>query len=351
MPNHQRCGSASDVLKRVGDVHRWLSNETLTHPTPSHWTVNSAISLRDGWMGHGLSSGSHKRVYQAHLEDAHQPIPVVVKRSTRDGPQTEPRVHAEILYLEHLRCKAGVPFLYGGWAENGTVHYVVQHAGSLIGGGLQVVHLSASYLQAAARYPFELAGALLRCFQSFGEGGYFLEDFLPKQFALQRPTGEGVAVYLVDGPKVLSGPVYDLLSSEPQKFKKALWSARQSCRADRDCPATKWSHCCCLTGSEACPRGSVGAPEAQGQCNFADATVGTNSPNAAGRCAAISERTVLFDVAGKSWLLPRLALVDPVLERLIAPMREQRAEARPSFGQVLQALEMLPSNRTHTQQR
>ena len=32
-------------------------------------------------------------------------------------------------------------------------------------------------------------------------------------------------------------------------------------------------------------------------------------------------------------------------------MREQRAEARPSFGQVLQALEMLPSNRSHTQQR
>ena len=80
MSKRQRCGSASDVLKRVSDVHRWLSNETLTHPTPSHWTVNSAISLRDGWMGHVLSSGAHKCVYQTHLEDAHQLIPVVIKR-------------------------------------------------------------------------------------------------------------------------------------------------------------------------------------------------------------------------------------------------------------------------------
>ena len=49
-----------------------------------------------------------------------------------------------------------------------------------------------------------------------------MEDFLPKQFFLDG-KGDRAVVYLVDGPRALSGPVYDLLKAEPEKFAGQLW--------------------------------------------------------------------------------------------------------------------------------
>lgn len=352
---------------RIANVHRWLSYGVRTEPPPSHWTVRSPDLLTADWEGKILSAGKHKRAHAARLRGKHgripdlrrqgSVIPVVVKspsggavptavaaRVRTESVDVAPHVHAEILYLEHLRGQPGVPWLFGAWFRNGTLNYVVQHAGTPLGNGLETVHLSTSYREAASKNPLVLAAALLRCFQSFGEGGYFMEDFLPKQFFLDG-KGDRAVVYLVDGPRALSGPVYDLLKAEPEKFAGQLWphAPQGSCLSASDCQPTKWSHCCCRAQgrASACPKGSIGAPEARGQCNL-NASEGRG---AAGRCAAISLETVIFDVAAKGYMLPLLAQAAPMLQNLIDEMRLPRPQSRPTFAQVWQKLRGLSSRR------
>lgn len=123
-------------------------------------------------------------------------------------------------------------------------------------------------------------------------------------------------MYLVDGPKVLEGPVRDLLEAMP--FPHAIANAAPKCAGDDDCPGTSRQHCCCCPHKEAtgvmsaecaaqhahgrranghsvCGDGSRGAPEAMGLC----------TPRK--RCAKLSTRTHSFDFGAKAWLLPFLA--------------------------------------------
>jgi len=66
---------------------------------------------------------------------------------------------------------------------------------------------------------------------------------------------------------------------------------------------------------------------------------------AAGRCAAISLETVIFDVAAKGYMLPLLAQAAPMLQNLIDEMRLPRPQSRPTFAQVWQKLRGLSSRR------
>ena len=68
--------------------------------------------------------------------------------------------------------------------------------------------------------------------------------------------------------------------------------APQACESDHDCPWTRESHWC--RGAGSCQAPSRGAPEARGKC-------------VKGTCMRLSEKTHVYDVANRPWLLPFIA--------------------------------------------
>ena len=77
---------------------------------------------------------------------------------------------------------------------------------------------------------------------------------------------------------------------------------------------------------------AVGVPEARGKC-------------LAGTCMRLSEKTHVFDVANRPWLLPGIAAraEDPAagdfLRSLIRLANQTRPEDRPSFAELLDRLD------------
>lgn len=187
---------------------------------------------------------------------------------------------------------------------------------------------------------------MLACFRSFAEiGGYFLDDFAPKQFTIlpDKKDPKGSAVYLVDGPRALRGPAANAsraVGDGPDgKLLRGGGAGGGRCRHNSDCPHTKPKHCCCeyAKKGDACETGSAGAPEARGRC-------------VAGACAPVTAKTHVFDVASRGWLLPLVvhegaANADDaarrVLKRLVDRMRAPDPADRPAFSEAIADLDAL----------
>ena len=95
------------------------------------------------------------------------------------------------------------------------------------------------------------------------------------------------------------------------------------------CPPTKNNHSCRRPGS--CEAGARGAPEARGKC-------------VRGTCALLSEKTHVYDVANRPWLLPYIADRATGGDRafLVALIRHASAEDpddRPSFAELVGAID------------
>ena len=148
-------------------------------------------------------------------------------------------------------------------------------------------------------------------------------------------TGE---IYLVDGPKAL-------WNSHIGRWTHGVWNrskhlqvnSQHACARDADCPCTHRQHSCRADApplsqhhndSEPCEPGSRAAPESRGECRD-------------GSCTLLSEKTHVYDVANRPWLLPFIyhQAKDPTtktfLRMLIRAANQTRPEDRPSFGELV----------------
>ena len=136
----------------------------------------------------------------------------------------------------------------------------------------------------------------------------------------------------MDGPRALAtSPVARAAVREWSKVSQLQADSVVKCARDADCPRTHYSHSCSHP-DHICEPGSVGAPEARGKC-------------LAGTCMRLSEKTHVFDVANRPWLLPGIAAraEDPAsktfLRGLIRLASAEAPEDRPSFAELLDRLD------------
>lgn len=350
---------------------RWLHSGGRTQApqwevrSPSSVTIDRSTMLR----------GELKVAYAAKLKKSGADVLVKTWHSWSNS-RANRTVHVfhECALLERLRGLAGIPTLHGGWfSEDSSFHYVVQHAGRAVGSAnthrethtsigtaASPTRLNPEYVRLASARPYTLARAILRCFQSFAEvGGYFLDDFNAKQFALDASAREP-AIYVIDAPDALSdaarhacvGPhgsgkasrqwfapkcLFGNHSGEPRWARPRgakCMAPDAACERDFQCPSTNYKHSCSVPGKP-CEPGSAGAPESQPSCV-------RRAGGSTCRPLNISARTHVFDVAAKKWLLPLVARVGaPEMWPLVSQMRSPRPDDRPDFAQALAALAAL----------
>ena len=100
---------------------------------------------------------------------------------------------------------------------------------------------------------------------------------------------------------------------------------KRKCHADDACPFTRDIHSCKRHG--ACEPGARGAPESRGTCRR-------------GECMLLSEKTHVFDVANRPWLLPFIAAQASgadwdLLVTLIRRAGAENPDDRPSFAELV----------------
>ena len=299
------------------------------HAPPATWTVSNGSDVTE-WRPIGTASKA-KEVYRASFKGR----PVVVKKNRKSIDAGGGTLYMELVYLEALRGRPGIPELYGAWFDGRErITYVVGDAGAPIGfrAHPSVTHsrkslLSEAFEERARKHPLELARSLLACFQSWASVGWFLDDFRPDQFTMD---GQG-SIFLVDGPRALStSPVGQSVGHTWGRASQIQDNSERRCARHADCPHTHYSHSCRKNHSDAstCEPGATGAPEAVGKCR--DDT-----------CIPLSEKTHVFDVANRPWLLPGIAdlATSPdhraVLRTLIRAANQTRPEDRPSFADLV----------------
>ena len=355
------------ALDRVRNVERWLYEGG---PVPMWWDVASKSDLPPSNKWAELGGGNSKRVRatvyaarpvvvkealteeephgrQVHgerrkkgagLEEPGRRLGTSRKKgadgSVKRAARNERNVQGELLWLEYLRGAPGIPRLHGGFlaANNTRAAMVVQRAGHTLARGKGTrasrTELLSEWKAWCHKNPVEALRAVLVCFRSFAEvGGSFLSDFSPHQFTI---TGD--AVYLVDGPVLLEGPLYDVFRE--RELPTMYTGPPSSCATDAECPVTSQAHCCCSGESAAtrCEKGARGAPEAAGACD--------------GTCLRVSAKTHVFDVAGKNWAFPYVIShikMPPAkklaLRRLQVWMMRPLVEDRPNFTEAIAALD------------
>ncbi len=247
-------------------------------------------------------------------------------------------LYLEMVYLEALRGRPGIPELLGAWwdaARDGPhITYVVGDGGEPLGKGPSGVGtqpnvMTAAFDARARDQPLALAKSILECFGSWASD-FFQDDFKAQQFTMDAHG----TVFMVDGPVV-----------EPDRpLGRAIWRAwgppdvreskypfvAHSCTRDADCPFTKESHSC--RGAGTCEPGARGAPEARGECRE-------------DVCVRLSEKTHVYDVANRPWLLPYIAAkaADPAagefLRSLIRLAGRGRPDDRPSFRELVDRID------------
>ena len=211
---------------------------------------------------------------------------------------------------------------------------------------------------------------MLECFRSFSEiGGYFLDDLAWQQFSLREEAGEPPIVTLVDGPKVLDGPVRPYLGASGHVLP---FPNSTSCKLNSQCPATRKHHSCVSpnvgtrrvglvdgaapkttttrnasttcswrSGSQAPGAAPDAAPEAEGWC----AAFSTEDVRAK-HCVPWSSKTHVYDVGSRGWALGFLKdrARDPAARRVIVGLRRKMigkaVSARPSFSEALAWLDV-----------
>ena len=305
--------------------------------TPPTWTVRKAGDVPQPWHEIGNQSLA-KRVFRARVGGRS----VVVKRAigVRSGARRgEPKgadlggsvIYLELVYLEALRGAPGVPELLGGWFDGPHVYYVLSDGGERIGRGVSVgvgtapTKLSDAFRTRAAKQPLQLARSLLMCFQSWTAAGFLEDDFKAEQFTLDG-TGQ---IYLVDGPHLRGDSLLGEAVARTWPHRGAanmLNRDVRTCTQDADCPFTKENHSC--RGAGTCEPGARGAPEARGKC--------VNN-----KCMRLSDKTHIYDVANRPWLLPAIAdaaedaASKAFLRGLIRVAGRGRPEERPTFQELL----------------
>lgn len=172
------------------------------------------------------------------------------------------------------------------------------------------------------------------------QAGWLQDDFRAQQFTMDG-TGR---VYLVDGPQLLANwPLgrQVLQTWSPRHHGTNADSAargresdlnlyRAPCERDADCPFTRESHSCHTPGI--CERGSRGAPESRENCRH-------------GFCLPLSDKTHVWDVANRPWLLPFIAEKATGAERdllrsLMGAASTERPEDRPSFQELVRRIDV-----------
>ena len=103
---------------RLKEAEGWLYDGA---PPPSHWEITSKRDLAPSSKWSDLSSGNSKRVRAT----TYSAQPVVVKEARAKGHWNERNVRGELLWLEYLRGAPGVPNLYGAWATEDRIVWVV----------------------------------------------------------------------------------------------------------------------------------------------------------------------------------------------------------------------------------
>ena len=313
---------------------------------PEAWTVRSKRDVVRGELIYNKA----KRVRRGTTVQGN--VSVVIKGVGRhDVAHSSNRagslLYLELMFMEVLRDKPGIPPLLGAWFErDGSLTYVVKDVGEPIGGG-QGGHntsLSKAFKRRATETPLQLARSLLACFQSWASVGFLLDDFRANQFMMDD-TGQ---IFLVDGPKALTDSVFGVhVVNTYHKTKHQIENGPHACQKDTDCPATVHQHSCPvaslgvrkLDDDEArCEPGSVGAPEARGTC-------------VEKVCERLSEKTHVWDVANRPWLLPFIAekatgSVQKFLRSLIAFASEQDPDKRPSFEELVKRVDAFAKARS-----
>ena len=245
-----------DAVARTASVAAWFRGG----PPPRHWTATLPNNYRGGAL---LGQGTFKKAFSVLNR-----TDVVLKTRVMHGGARQ-QTWAEVLYLEFLRGKAGVPKLHGAWQEKRSVYYVVQRLSVPL---VENSEPSAAWLKTCRARPREAAVSLIEGVRSFADAGYFdAEHFLDgRKFALS----EDGAVYLVDAPEPLAtSPVRNVVDWA----LRGMWKDRNAtkdgtCVADKDCPRLREQG-----RGERVPGHKQAAREAGGWCRN-------------GRCAGIDAR-------------------------------------------------------------
>ena len=331
-------GPVDDAVARVTQVAAWFRGG----PAPRHWTVTKATDIR-GAYGEWREAGAG--AYGRAFEVPGNASLVVKTRAHRElggarhTREREARSRAEALYLEFVRGRAGAPALRGGWLEGSKLFYVVRRAGT----ALTESDADVPYLRPAPAWsarcraaPLAAARALVECVRSFTDAGYFLEDLDGGRFALDEATGE---VFTVAAPEPLAtSPILGVLDwalhgvrTNRSAHHRTRWDRGKACRSDGECPATTARHRC---ANHDCAEVEWEAREARGWCRN-------------GRCVGVDARAHVYDLATRAWALPLILAEGRFpspeakrrLEELIKRMRSEAPEDRPSFLEVLRALD------------
>ena len=294
-----------DAVARTTSVAAWFRGG----PPPRHWVATLPNDYRGGAS---LGQGTFKKAFSVLNR-----TDVVLKTRVMHGGARQ-QTWAEVLYLEFLRGKAGVPKLHVAWQEKRSVYYVVQRLSVPL---VENSEPSAAWLKTCRARPLEAAVSLIEGVRSFADAGYFdAEHFLDgRKFALS----EDGAVYLVDAPEPLAtSPVRNVVDWA----LRGMWKDRNAtkdgtCVADKDCPRLREQ-----ARGERVPGHKRAARETEGWCRN-------------GRCAGIDARAHVYDLATRAWALPLILAegrfssqkAKQRLEQLIKRMRSEAPEDRPSL--------------------
>ncbi len=305
LPPESIVSPLDDAVARTTSVAAWFRGG----PPPRHWVATLPNNYRGGAS---LGQGTFKKAFSVLNR-----TDVVLKTRVMHGGARQ-QTWAEVLYLEFLRGKAGVPKLHVAWQEKRSVYYVVQRLSVPL---VENSEPSAAWLKTCRARPLEAAVSLIEGVRSFADAGYFdAEHFLDgRKFALS----EDGAVYLVDAPEPLAtSPVRNVVDWA----LRGMWKDRNAtkdrkCVADKDCPRLREQG-----RGERVPGHKRAARETGGWCRN-------------GRCAGIDARAHVYDLATRAWALPLILAegrfssqkAKQRLEQLIKRMRSEAPEDRPSL--------------------
>ena len=317
--------SVDDAVARTAAAAAWIRGG----PPPRHWTVSREA---DAPVGAPLEQGAIKRAFVVPHRSDLLIKTVKPRRHGRRPARTEAHTLAEILYLEFLRGRRGVPALHGGWMANGTVFYVVQRVGAALANRTSegFLHPSAPWVERCRSRPLGAAIALLACVRSFADAGY--ADLDHSLDGRQLTLADDGDVYLIDAPEPLpTSPVSDVVEWALRGTYQPRPTGAGKCAMDTDCPGAIHDADRGRCAKRDCTPGfEQGANETKGWCRAA-------------RCAPVTARTLAFDLATRTWALPLIlaegrfpsAGTKRAFGDLIDTMRRAAPENRPSFAEAL----------------
>ena len=295
-----------DAVARTTSVAAWFRGG----PPPRHWVATLPNDYRGGAS---LGQGTFKKAFSVLNR-----TDVVLKTRVMHGGARQ-QTWAEVLYLEFLRGKAGVPKLHVAWQEKRSVYYVVQRLSVPL---VENSEPSAAWLKSCRVRPLETAVSLIEGVRSFADAGFFdAEHSLDgREFSLGE---DGAGVYLIDAPEPLyNSPIRNVVDWA----LRGTWKDRNAtkdgtCVADEDCPRLR-EH----ARGERVPGHKRAAREARGWCRN-------------GRCVGVDARAHVYDLATRAWALPLILAegrfssqkAKQRLEELIKRMRREAPEDRPSL--------------------